>query len=143
MVRQATEHFPVLVAVNAGGGDVGAPDELVGFTAYGHFRGSGKWPGYGRTVEHSIHVAESSWGRGVGRQLLTALIERARNDGFHVMVAAIDGDNVRSIAFHGRLGFVEVARMPEVGHKFGRWLDLVLVQLVLDERRAPPNEPTQ
>ena len=52
----------------------------------------------------------------------------------HVMVAAIDGDNVESIRFHERLGFSTVAVMPEVGRKFDRWLDLVLMQRVLDER---------
>jgi L-amino acid N-acyltransferase YncA len=41
--------------------------------------------------------------------------------------------------FHERLGFVEIARLPEVGHKFGRWLDLVLLQLVLDDAQAPPS----
>jgi phosphinothricin acetyltransferase len=57
----------------------------------------------------------------------------------HVMVAAVDAGNLESIRFHERLGFVEVARLPEVGHKFGRWLDLVLLQLVLDDAQAPPS----
>jgi phosphinothricin acetyltransferase len=56
------------------------------------------------------------------------------------MVAAIDGANEKSIRFHERLGFVEVARMPNIGAKFGRWLDLVLLQLGLDDRTAPPDE---
>ena len=121
--RQQEAGHPVLVAETS--------DALVGFAAYGSFRGSGKWPGYRHTVEHTIHVARSHWGSGVGRALLEALIERARADDVHVMVGAIDGDNVESIRFHERLGFVEVARMPEVGRKFDRWLDLVLVQRIL------------
>jgi phosphinothricin acetyltransferase len=53
------------------------------------------------------------------------------------MVAAIDGENEDSIRFHERLGFVEVARMPQVGTKFGRWLDLVIMQILLDDPRSP------
>jgi L-amino acid N-acyltransferase YncA len=77
-------------------------------------------------------IRRDPWGRGVGRALPTELAERALDAGMHVMIAAIDGHNDASIEFHRRLGFVEVARMPEVGHKFGRWLDLVLMQRVLD-----------
>ena len=122
--RQQELGHPVLVAESDG--------DVVGFTAYGSFRGSGKWPGYRYTVEHTIHVDGHHWGKGIGRQLLEALVDRARADGIHVMVGAIDGDNAESIRFHERLGFVEVARMPEVGRKFDRWLDLVFVQRVLD-----------
>jgi phosphinothricin acetyltransferase len=116
--------YPVLVADD---------DTVVGFTSYGGFRGGGKWPGYRFTVEHTIHVTESHWGAGVGRALLDALIERARTAGMHVMVGAIDGENIASIRFHERLGFTQVARMPQTGRKFGRWLDLVLVQRILDD----------
>jgi phosphinothricin acetyltransferase len=77
-------------------------------------------------------VRGDQWGRGVGRLLIEALAERARAAGKRVMVGGIDGTNVDSIRFHERLGFVEVARMPGIGEKFGRPLDLVLVQLALD-----------
>jgi phosphinothricin acetyltransferase len=122
--------FPVLVADEDG--------VVVGWTAYGDFSDSIKRPGYRFVVEHTIHVREDRWGSGVGRRLMTALIERARTAGIHVMVGAVDGANEASIRFHERLGFAEVARMPEVGAKHGRWLDLVLLQLVLDDRPAPP-----
>ena len=56
----------------------------------------------------------------------------------HVMVGAIDAENVASIAFHARMGFVETARMPQVGFKFGRWLDLVLMQRQIDRRLDAP-----
>ncbi len=115
--------YPILVAEVAG--------TVVGFTAYGSFRGSGKWPGYRHTVEHTIHVHENYWRRGFGRSLLEALIERAHANGVHVMVAAVDGANTESIAFHERLGFTTVARMPEVGRKFDRWLELVLMQRII------------
>ena len=115
--------YPVVVAELDG--------MVVGFASYGSFRGEGRWPGYRATVEHTIHVDEARWGRGIGRALLESLIEIARSHDVHVMVAAVDGDNTESIAFHERLGFVVVARMPEVGRKFDRWLDLVLLQRVL------------
>ena len=127
--RQRREGLPVLVAEVDG--------EVAGFTAYEYFRGEGKWPGYRSTMEQSIHVAEGAWGSGVGRALVEALIERARAAGVHVMVAAIDGANDASIKFHARLGFVEVGRLPETGQKFGRWLDLVLMQRVVDARERP------
>jgi phosphinothricin acetyltransferase len=79
-------------------------------------------------VEHSIHVAESHWGRGIGRMLLTELEAHARAEGRRVMVAATDSSNVASIEFHKRLGYVEVARMPGVGDKWGQRLTLVLLQ---------------
>ncbi len=122
--RQQREGYPVIVAHDT--------IDVVGFAAYGSFRGSGKWPGYRHTVEHTIHVDRDSWGQDVGRSLMEELIDRARRQDVHVMVGAIDGNNVDSIRFHERLGLVETARMPEVGHKFGRWLDLVLMQRILD-----------
>jgi phosphinothricin acetyltransferase len=126
--RQQRRGRPVLVAVDGG--------VVVGFATYEDFRGQGKWPGYRYTVEHTVHVTRSHWGSGVGQALLEALIERARADDVHVMVAAIDGDNTDSIRFHQRLGFRVTARMPELGRKFDRWLDLVLMQRILDE--GPP-----
>ena len=127
--HQRRDGFPVLVADDGG--------EVVGYASYGHFRGEAKWPGYRQTVEHSVHVREDHSGRGIGRALINGLIERARSAEIHVMVGAIDGENESSIRFHERLGFVEVARMPETGQKFGRWLDLVLMQRILDSRVRP------
>ena len=115
-------------------------DEVVGVAAYGWFRDVVKWPGYRFTVENTIHVREHHWGAGVGRALMTALIDTARTSGKHTMVAAVDGANDASIRFHERLGFVEVARMPEIGAKFDRWQGLVLLQLRLDDRPSP-SEP--
>ena len=103
-----------------------------GWATYGDFRDSERWPGYRFTVEHSIHVREESWGRGIGRALINALVERARREGKHVMVAGIDSENTGSIRFHERRGFWEVGRLPEIGEKFGRRLDLVLMQRMLD-----------
>jgi L-amino acid N-acyltransferase YncA len=122
--KQASGH-PALVGIESG--------EVAGWATYGDFRDAERWPGYRFTVEHSIHVREASWGRGIGRALIDALVERARRDGKHVMVAGIDAANTGSIRFHERLGFFEVGRMPEIGEKFGQRLDLVLMQRMLDE----------
>lgn len=123
--EQYADGWPVLVAVDDG--------EVIGWGAYGDFRDSTRWPGYRFTVEHSIHVAESHWGQGVGRALLVALADHARDAGKRVMIAGIDGSNDRSVRFHARFGFREVARMPGIGDKWGRRLDLVLMQCDLDE----------
>jgi phosphinothricin acetyltransferase len=114
--------FPVLVARDDDG-------QAVAFASYGPFR---PWPGYALTVEHSVHVAESHRRRGLGRQLVQALIDRARAAGLHTMVAGLDADNRASRRLHEQLGFREVARMLQVARKFDRWIDLLLLQLTLD-----------
>ncbi len=125
-------HEVVLVAEDRG--------DVVGVAAFGWFRDVVKWPGYRFTVENTIHVRRDRWGAGVGEALMHALIDNARETGKHTMVAAVDSTNEASIRFHQRFGFVEVAHLPEVGAKFGRWLDLVLLQLGLDQRTMPPDE---
>jgi phosphinothricin acetyltransferase len=69
--------------------------------------------------------------------MLEWVIEHARGAGKHVMIGAIDGQNAGSIALHARLGFETVGTLPQVGKKFGRWLDLTLMQLRLDDRPTP------
>ena len=123
MLEQERRGFPVLVAEDA--------DDLVGVASYGDFRDTTHWEGYRFTVEHSIHVLADRRGEGIGRALMAALVDRARTMGLHVMVGAVDGDNAGSVRFHERLGFVEVARMPEIGFKHGLRLDLVLMQRML------------
>jgi phosphinothricin acetyltransferase len=110
--------WAVLVAEDESG-------EIAGFASCSQFRAA---PGYSHTMENSVHVAAGRRGAGVGRALLEALIERAAEGGAHVMVAAVGAENTGSIAFHERLGFREVGRMPEIGRKAGRWQDLVLMQ---------------
>lgn len=129
VVEWIGEHEVVLVAEDQG--------QVVGVAAFGWFRDVSKWPGYRFTVENTIHVREDRWGSGVGELLMRALIEKARETGKHTIVAAIDSTNEASIRFHRRLGFTEVGRMPEVGAKFGQWLDLVLLQMSLDDRSVP------
>jgi L-amino acid N-acyltransferase len=114
--------FPVLVAIDAA--------EVLGFASFGEWRGS--WTGYRYTVEHTVHVRADVRRRGVGRELVEALIPRARDLGKHVMIGGIDAANLDSLLFHKRLGFERVAHFREVGRKFGRWLDLVFMQRWLD-----------
>ena len=115
--------YPGLVAV----GD----DGVVGFSTFGEFRGA--WVGYRYSVEHSVHVRSDQRGKGIGTRLVQELLPLARAMGKHVMVGAIDASNQGSIRMHERLGFQQVGNMPEVGRKFGRWLDLVFMQRFLDE----------
>jgi L-amino acid N-acyltransferase len=124
--RRAEGH-PVLVAVDGG--------EVVGLATFGGFRA---WPGYRFTVEHSVYVRAGRRGHGIGAALMTPLIGRAAAMGMHVMIAGIDADNTASIRFHERLGFTEAAHLREVGFKFGRWLDLVLMQRFLDPPSPRP-----
>jgi phosphinothricin acetyltransferase len=114
---------PVLVAEVDG--------QVVGYCCWSSFRGGPRFPGYRHTVEQTIHVHEDAHRTGVGSSLLGALIDRARRSDVHVMVAGVDADNLSSIEFHRSFGYVEVARMPETGRKFDRWLDLVLLQLIV------------
>ena len=103
---------------------------ILGFASFGDFRA---WPGYRFTVEHSVHVRSDCRGRGVGHTLMTALLlTRGRALGKHVMMAGVDADNAGSIRFHERLGFERVGHLREVGFKFGRRLDLVFLQRMLD-----------
>lgn len=101
---------------------------VAGFATFGDFRA---WPGYRFTVEHSVHVAESLRGLGIGTALMRVLIERGGTLGKHVMVAGIDADNHGSIRMHERLGFERTGHLKQVGWKFGRWLDLVFMQRLL------------
>lgn len=122
--------YPVLVAVDGG--------EVLGYASYAQWR---PHSGYRLTVEHSVYVRGDQRGRGIGRSLMHALVDRARAAGLHVMIGGVESGNSASIALHERLGFAEVGRMPQVGAKFGRWLDLSMLQLVLDDRPTPDAAP--
>ncbi len=117
--------FPVLAAEDDG--------RLLGFASFGDFRA---WDGYAATVEHSIYVDAPVRRRGIGRALLSGLIDRAEALGLHAMVGGIEAENSASLRLHAALGFAEVGRLPQVGRKFGRWLDLVFVERLLDGRPA-------
>lgn len=86
---------------------------------------------YARTVENSVYVRHDRHRRGLGSVLLADSIERARSLGHHTLLALIDAEQTASIELHRRHGFVQVARLREVGFKFGRWLDVVYLQRML------------
>jgi phosphinothricin acetyltransferase len=114
--------FPVLVAHDGTGA-------VVGYASYGTWRSI---EGFRHTVEHSVYIRSDQRGQGLGPLLMQALIERAKQAGLHVMVAAIESENSASIRLHERAGFVITGQMPQVGRKFGRWLDLIFMQLILE-----------
>lgn len=111
---------PVLTAVVDG--------DVAGYASYAQWRPKS---GYRLTVEHSVYVGTAFHRRGVASALLTELIDRATAAGIHALVGVIESRNTTSIALHEKFGFTIVGRMPEVGVKFDRWLDLTLMQRTL------------
>lgn len=112
--------FPVIVAEING--------EVVGFGMYAEFRFR---EAYKFTVEHSVYVSHNHQGLGIGKLLLTELIQLAKQQGLHTMIGVIDSENQKSIDFHHQFGFKTVGIIKESGFKFNRWLDSVFVQLIL------------
>ncbi|MCB6178764.1 N-acetyltransferase family protein [Rhodobacter sp. Har01] len=102
--------------------------EVLGFATYAQFRGGA---GYARTMEHTVILAEASRGRGIGRALMQALEAHARAAGAHQMIAGVSGENPEGRAFHDRLGYRLIATVPQAGYKFGRFMDLWLMQKFL------------
>jgi phosphinothricin acetyltransferase len=115
--------FPVLVAEQNGA--------IAGYAAYGDWRA---FEGFRHTVEHSVYVHKDHRGSGIGRLLMQALVETARERKVHVMIACIEAGNAASIRLHESLGFRVAGTFREVGTKFGRWLDLTCMELKLEER---------
>ncbi len=120
---RVNNNFPVFVA-NIDG-------KIAGFSSFGHFR---VWPCYRYTVELSVYVEVSQRGKGISKILLQSLIDRAIKMNIHTMLAGISADNEVSINLHQSFGFIEVAHFKEVGYKFGRWLDLKFLELILTNK---------
>lgn len=114
------QNFPVIVATQ--------DNEVIGFGTYGMFR---EKIGYQFTVEHSIYVAPDLIAKGIGKLLMSELIELAKKQKIHTMIGGIDASNTYSIDFHKKFGFTECGIIREAGFKFDRWLDLQFMQLLL------------
>jgi L-amino acid N-acyltransferase YncA len=112
---------PAIVAVDAAG-------EVVGFGCLSPYRPR---PAYATSVEDSVYVRADQRGRGVGRVLLDELIRLGSAHGFHTVIARIVGDHAASIGLHAACGFEVVGQERQVGRKFGRWLDVALMQRML------------
>lgn len=113
--------FPVLVAELDG--------IAVGFGMYSEFRFR---EAYKFTVEHSVYVNENHHGKGIGKLLLQELIQLAKNQKLHTMIAVIDAENQSSVEFHEKFGFKTVGIIKESGYKFDRWLHSVFMQLIIE-----------
>ncbi|HHV54970.1 MAG TPA: N-acetyltransferase [Firmicutes bacterium] len=124
MERWFEEHddrHPILVAV--------VDDRVVGWASLSRWSDRCAYDG---TVELSVYVDRAYRGRGVGRSLMTAILQAGRDLGFHTVISRIEGGNSVSLHLHAALGFNLVGVMKEVGYKFGRWLDVAIMQLMLD-----------
>jgi len=119
--EKISKNFPVIVAELDG--------NVVGFGMYSEFRFR---EAYKFTVEHSVYVNEAFHGKGIGKVLLQELISLARKQKLHTMIAVIDAENQGSVEFHEKFGFKTVGIIKESGFKFGRWLDSVFMQLILE-----------
>ncbi len=117
LAERRAKRFPFLVAVEG--------QTLLGYATFGDFR---PHDGYFQTVEHSIYVHKDHQRKGVARALFPPLIAAAAALDKHAMVGGIDAANTGSIALHEQFGFEIVGRLPEVGYKFGRYLDLLFMQ---------------
>ena len=112
--------YPVIVADEGG--------QVVGFASLSPYRPR---PGYATAVEDSIYVAAQHRGKGVGRQLLSEAVVMARTHGFHSIVARVSATQQASVALHQACGFDFVGVEREIGRKFGRWIDVAILQLLL------------
>lgn len=113
--------FPIIVAT--------VDEQIVGFGYYSEFRFR---EAYKFTVEHSVYVAPSEHGKGIGKVVLQNLIALAKGQKLHTMVAVIDSENQSSISFHEQFGFEVVGTIRESGFKFDRWLHSIIMQLLLE-----------
>ncbi len=105
-----------------------AADRIVGFGALSFYRDR---PGYRTSVENSVYVHPHHHRQGIGDALLGALVTRAADNGFHAVFARIVDAQEASLRLHVRHGFELVGVEREVGRKFGRWLDVALLQRLL------------
>jgi len=123
--------FSVLVAVAE---RPGSSEEVLGFASVSPYK---ERAAYRTTVEDSVYVRADVQGRGIGKQLLTALLDNAEASGFHAVMARIEAGRTASRALHEACGFTLVGVERQVGRKFNRWLDIALMQCLLQDRPRP------
>jgi len=120
--------LPYLVAEIAG--------RVIGYCYAGPFRPR---TGYRFTLEDSIYIDAAEVGRGVGRALMTPLLASCAAMGYRQIIAVIGGsETIASIRLHAALGFAHIGVLPAIGFKFGRWIDVVLMQRALGPGAATP-----
>nr|WP_296748386.1 GNAT family N-acetyltransferase [Thioalkalivibrio sp.] len=121
--RQAAGHVWVVVEHER---------HISGFASFAPFR---QGDGYGRTMEHTIFLDPEAGGDGLGELLMQAVEHEARARGVHSLIACVTGENSVALKFHRNLGFATVGTIPQAGWKFGRWIDLVILQKMLPESK--------
>jgi L-amino acid N-acyltransferase len=102
--------------------------EVVGFGSLSPYKDR---PAYSTSVEDSVYIHSDHQGKGLGRLVLAELVDAARASGFHAVFARVVGGHEASIALHAGQGFELVGTEREVGRKFNRWLDVVVMQRLL------------
>ncbi len=131
-VPKTTDDILLMIAAKSAAGHAFLVAEeggqVIGQASYGQFRGG---EGYRTCMEHSISLLPGTHGQGLGRTLLTAVEDHARAAGAHQMIAGVSGENSAGRAFHSRMGYRHIATVPQAGFKFGRFMDLVLMQKFL------------
>jgi L-amino acid N-acyltransferase YncA len=126
--KQVAKH-PVFVAI--------VDDKVAGFSSYGYFRA---WEAYKYTVEHSVYVHPGFRGKGIAKKLLFEIIEAAKENDVHALIAGIDANNSVSINLHNQFHFKHVGHFNQVGYKFNKWLDLVFMELLLETPKSPTDK---
>jgi L-amino acid N-acyltransferase len=116
------ERYPILVAVDE--------EAVLGYACLSPFR---EKPAYGKTVETSVYVHPNAHRRGVGTALVSAILDRAKELGYHTVIAGITAGNEASERLHQQFGFEKVGTLREVGYKFHQWHDVHFYQLMLSE----------
>jgi L-amino acid N-acyltransferase YncA len=116
------QQHPVIVAMREG--------NVLG---WGSLSGYHPRSAYRNTVENSVYIHHEFHGQGIGSLLLQELIERARKLGHRAIIAGIDGDQAASVALHAKFNFQKVGHFRQVGFKFGRWLDVIYMELLLND----------
>ena len=129
--RSAADQVEWMQARSGAHAVVVAADDTGSVSGFGSLSPYRPRPAYSTSVEDSVYVREDRQGQGVGRSILTELVARAEQHGFHTVVGRIVGDHEASIALHRSLGFDHVGTEREIGRKFGRWLDVVVMQRML------------